>query len=179
MPSLCSQFFLILASFSLFVDQPFKIGDTVQLGSLTGCVEFVGFKTTKIRSLSGELILIPNDQLTRATLLNLERAEHYVKSFELGVDCGTADEILEQIPEHITAVIDEIEGVEPDQVYFKYFGDFSLVFEIRYRVLGNSMAEQRRVLNLINLGINKKFKEVGINMPFPTRSIRTTNIPSE
>merc|ERR1712137_417788 len=127
-----------IASFTMFIDRPFLVGDAITTNGYTGIVEHIGFKTTRIRALSGELIIFPNSVISASILKNFQRADHQNQSVDVGVAVDTEDELVRRIPEILMDALRNQDGFEPAQVYFKGFGASALTYEIRYQVHSNS-----------------------------------------
>ncbi|MCT4592411.1 MAG: mechanosensitive ion channel family protein [Candidatus Gracilibacteria bacterium] len=161
----------MFSSFSIFLDKPFKKGDYITIDSLAGTVKKIGIKTTRIESLTGEEIVIANQDLTNSRIQNYKRMKKRRGSFVLGVEYSTAEESLKKIPEIITKIIKEINGVELVRVYFKEFGDFSLNFEVVYWVEDSSYAVFCKKTEEVNYAIFEAFKEEEIIFAFPTQTL--------
>jgi small-conductance mechanosensitive channel len=156
------------ASFCLLVDKPFEHGDLIRVNGHLGVVDYIGFKTTHIRSLTGELVVFPNSALICSTLQNFKQAEYINTCFDIGIANETSDEDVKRLPEVVASVFERIERADYVLAFFKSFGDFALIYEIRYKVLSNSADVARAVLGEINTEINAEFKKQNINMPYPT-----------
>mmetsp|Transcript_2043 Transcript_2043/g.3193 ORF Transcript_2043/g.3193 Transcript_2043/m.3193 type:complete len:361 (-) Transcript_2043:83-1165(-) len=156
------------ASFCLLVDKPFEHGDLVSVGGHLGIVDYIGFKTTHIRALTGELVIFPNTAMISSTLQNYKQADHINACFDIGIANETPDEDVKRLPEVVKSVFDRIERANYALTFFKAFGDFALIYEVRYTVKSNSADVAREVLGEINTEINAEFKKQGINMPYPT-----------
>lgn len=139
-----------IASFTMFIDRPFVVGDAITVNGHTGIVEHIGFKTTRVRALSGELIIFPNSTISAATLQNFSRADHINQSVEIGVDVDTSNELIRKIPSILMNALQDKPGFEPGEVYFKGFGSSSLTFEIRYTVNSNSPSDIRAAKSEVN-----------------------------
>lgn len=139
-----------IASVTMFIDRPFVVGDAVAVNGFTGVIERIGFKTTRIRSLSGELIIFPNSTISSATLQNFSRADHVNQSVEIGVDVDTSNEMIRKLPGILMGALQDKSGFEPVEVYFKGFGSSSLTFEIRYRVNSSNTSDIRAAKSEVN-----------------------------
>lgn len=137
-----------IASITLFIDKPFEIGDPVTMAGVTGTVERIGFKTTKIRAASGELVVIPNSTVSNSTVQNFN-GSWSAQFIEFFVSIRTPSELLRQLP-----VILREGLVSPkfkvSEVNFKAFGEYALKFEVRYRVPSAAFPDIRAALTEIN-----------------------------
>ncbi len=161
--------------FVIFFDQPFQIGDFIVLDGLSGTVEKIGIKTTRIRSLGGEEIIISNTDLTSKRIHNYKKMKKRRVLFSLGVVYKTDHDQLVSIPEHIKNIINSIEDAEFDRAHFKEFGDSSLVYEIVYFILSSDYNVYMDIQQKINLNIYNKFKELNIDFAYPTRTVYVEN----
>ncbi len=157
----------LFASFAIYLDKPFIVGDIIQVGNYIGEVEYIGIKTTRIKSLVGEEVIIGNADLLDSRIQNFKRLEKRRAVFSVGVTYETTQEKLEQIPEIIKAVIEE-SGAEFDRAHFKSFGDFSLNYEIVYFVDSPNYVDYVNKEHAINTLLNKRFNEEGIEFAYPT-----------
>src|SRR5690554_1961898 len=117
----------LFSYFTIFFDRPFEIGDYIVIGEYMGTVEYIGMKTTRLRSLSGEQIIFSNTDLTSSRVRNYKRMKERRISFRIGVTYDTAPAQLKEIPELITGIIKGIEGARFDRAHFVSYGDYSLI----------------------------------------------------
>lgn len=160
--------------FSYFVinfDKPFEIGDFLIFDDKLGVVEKIGIKSTKIRALSGEQIIISNSNLVNSRLHNFKRMQKRRVVFSFGVVYQTPSEKLEQIPGIVKQFVEEDELTEFDRSHFKGFGNFSLDFENVYYINTNDYKTFMDIQEKINLKIFKKFEEIGISFAYPTQTL--------
>ncbi len=162
----------IFASFSIYFDKPFKIGDFIKVGKQMGTVEKIGIKTTRLKSFTGEQLVMPNKKLTDADILNYTEMEGRRIVFSVGVAYETETEKLENLKQMIKKIFSEYkEEAKLERVHFKEFGDSSLNFEICYWVNNPAYKEYLDLQENLNQVIFKKFREEGISIAYPTRTI--------
>ncbi len=157
--------------FVIFFDRPFEIGDFIDLGGKSGNVEYVGIKTTRIKSISGEQIIVSNTDLTNSRLHNFKRMEKRRILFNLGVTYQTPPDKLRQLPGIIKSVIESEEFAEFDRAHFATYGDFSLNFEIVYFVTNPDFKVFRDVQQSINFKLYDEFAKLGVEFAYPTQTI--------
>lgn len=157
--------------FVIFFDRPFEIGDFIVLDDKKGNVEYIGIKTTRLKSLTGEQIIISNTDLTNSRLHNFKRMEQRRILFTLGVTYQTTPEQLQIIPGIIKTTIESQEGVNFDRAHFASFGDFSLNFEVVYFVHNRDYAVYMDINQNINLKLYEAFAEKGIEFAYPTQTL--------
>jgi len=163
-----------LAAFSIFFDKPFVVGDFIVIDDFMGCVEHIGIKTTKIRSLGGEQLIFSNTDLTSSRVKNYKRMETRRIVFTIGVTYQTTSDQVKKIPKLITEIIGNIEGLKLDRVHFKSFGDFSLNFETAYYVQVRDYNIYMDKQQEINFAIKETLEKENIQFAYPTQSIYIT-----
>lgn len=161
----------LFSYFVIFFDQPFEIGDFIQVGDKSGTVEYVGVKTTRIRTLTGDILVVSNTDLTNSRVHNYKKMEERRIVFKLGVIYQTKHEQLKAIPGIIKDVIDNTEGVRFDRSHFSGYGNFSLDFETVYYVLQPDYPVYMDKQQEIYLAIFKKFEEGGLVFAYPTQTL--------
>jgi small-conductance mechanosensitive channel len=161
----------IFASFSIYFDRPFKIGDYIVVGDDSGTVKSIGIKSTRIQTLKGEELVISNKQLTEARIHNYKKMKKRRNAFALEIVYNTPTEKLKKIPLIIKEIIAKFELVELDRVHFKKFGEFSLSFEIVYYLNSADYKQHMDIQQKINLGIKEAFEKENIEFAFPTQKI--------
>jgi small-conductance mechanosensitive channel len=167
----------LFASLSIVLDRPFEIGDFVITGEHMGTVERIGLKTTRLRSLSGEQIVIANADLLASRIRNYKRMAERRVSFTIGVVYDTPHEKLAEIPKIIRAIIEDRKGTRFDRCHFASFAGFALSFETVYYVLSADFNEHMDTLQAINLAIYRRFAEEDIAFAYPTQSIHVASLP--
>jgi len=161
----------LFSSFAIYLDKPFQVGDYIVVGDHRGHVERVGIKTTRIRALTGEQIIISNKELTSARIQNFKRMEERRKTFSFGVTYETTQEKLKKIPEFVEKIIKDIEIARFDRTFFSEFGNSALVFEVTYYTKSRRFEDFARTHQEILLAINKKFHDEGITLAYPTQTL--------
>ena len=161
----------VFSSFSIFVDKPFKVGDYIAIGEDRGIVEKIGIKTTRIKTLQGEELIVPNQELTNSRVHNFKKMERRRAAFNLGIVYDTSAEQLRKIPEIIKEIIDKEKVAEFNRCYFKEYGDFSLNFETVYYVTSPEYIDYINAQQSINLAIKERFEKEGIEFAYPTQTL--------
>ncbi len=167
----------LFASLSIVIDKPFEIDDFVVVGELSGTVEKIGLKSTRVRSLSGEQLIFGNSDLLSSRIKNYKRMDERRIVFSLGVAYETPKEKLEAIPEMIAEIVERRENTRFDRCHFKSYGDFALLFETVYFMLIPDYAAYMDAQQAINLEIHERFDAAGIEFAYPTQTIRLENSP--
>jgi small-conductance mechanosensitive channel len=155
----------------IFFDKPFQTGDFISIGSQSGVVDYVGIKTTRIRTLSGEQLVVSNTDLTNSRVQNFKKMERRRVVFSIGVLYETGSDKLKRIPDMIRNIIEPMEEVTFDRAHFMAFGDFSLNFEIVYYVESADYVLYMDRHQQICLEIYEQFEAAGIEFAYPTQKL--------
>lgn len=155
----------------IFFDQPFEIGDFIILDDKMGTVEYIGIKTTRLKSLSGEQLILANSDLTKSRVHNYKRMQRRRIQFELGIVYQSTIDQIKAVPVIIKEVIDSTDGTTLDRTHFKSYGDFSLIFQTVYFVESADYNIYMDKQQMINLRIHEEFEKRKIEFAFPTQSI--------
>lgn len=159
------------SSFAIALDKPFEVGDFIIVDDLQGHVEHIGLKTTRVRSLGGEMLVLANSDLTKSRLRNYKKMYRRRIVFTLGVVYDTTPEQLRRIQAIIIEAVKAQKNVEFDRAHFKSFDDWALTFETVYFVLKPEYNAYMDVQQEINLKIHAAFIAENLSMAFPTRTI--------
>jgi small-conductance mechanosensitive channel len=161
----------IFGSLSVVMDKPFVIGDFIIAGDYMGSVEHIGMKTTRIRSISGEQIIISNSDLLGSRIRNFGRMEERRQVFTVGVVYETPVEKLEKIPGIIRGIVEAQKQVRFDRCHFAKYGTFSLDFETVYFVTSPDYTLFMDTQQAINLAILRALEAEGVQLAYPTQVI--------
>jgi small-conductance mechanosensitive channel len=161
----------LFASLSIVLDKPFTIGDFLMIDDYLGSVEYIGLKTTRIRSLSGEQLVFSNADLLGSRIRNFGRMFERRVAFKIGVTYQTTRDQLTRIPAIIREAIETQENTRFDRSHFKEYGDFSLNFETVYYVIGPDYNTYMDIQQAINLHIHEQFEKENIEFAYPTQTL--------
>ncbi len=162
----------LFASLSIAVDKPFEVGDFIGVGGMVGTVDYVGLKTTRIRSLSGEQLVMSNADLLRQTISNYKRMATRRIVFTFGVTYDTTPAQAEEISRRIKAVVSADERVRFDRAHLKEFGGNSINYEVVYIVLSPDYNVYMDAQQSINLELMRELEAMGVRFALPTRVIQ-------
>ncbi len=161
----------LFSSFAIYFDKPFEVGDYIVIGKYNGVVEKIGIKTTRIKSLQGEQVVIANKDLTSSRLQNFKKMEERRISFKFGLEYGTSQETLKKITNIVSKIIENTNKARLDRVHFVEFNDSSLDFEVVYYVESPEYNVYRSVHEKILLALRKKVKSLNTSFAYPTQTI--------
>jgi small-conductance mechanosensitive channel len=165
----------LFAALSITFDQPFAVGDVIVVGDLTGTVERVGLKSTRVRSLSGEQLIFSNSDLLNSRIRNFQQMQRRRVVLKFGVSYQTPPEKLQAIPGMVQELIDGREDVSFDRAHFTGFGSSTLDFEVVYWM---ETAEYRSFMDAqqeIDLALLKRFQQESITFAYPTQTVFVKN----
>jgi small-conductance mechanosensitive channel len=161
----------LFSYFVIFFDRPFEVGDFIIVGDYMGSIEYIGIKTTRVRSLGGEQLVFSNTDLTNSRIRNYKRMEKRRVLFSLGVVYQTSTEQIKEVPGIIKQAIENVDGTIFDRAHFSSYGDFSLNFEIVYYVLSGDYNKYMDIQQEINFQIKEEFEKRDIEFAYPTQTL--------
>jgi small-conductance mechanosensitive channel len=161
----------LFSYFVIFFDRPFEVGDFIIVDDKMGEIEYVGVKTTRIKTLSGEQLVCSNTDLTNSRVHNYKRMQKRRVLFKLGVVYQTPHAALKEIPGTIRKIIESKSDVNFDRGHFSGFGASSLDFEFVYYVSGADYNFYMDVQQSIYLDIVEAFEQHKIEFAYPTQTL--------
>lgn len=161
----------LFSYFCILFDHPFKVGDFIIVGDFMGAIEHIGIKTTRIRSLGGEMLILSNSDLTDSRLRNYKLMDKRRVVFKIGVVYQTPLDQLREIPKIINNIITKVKDAAYDRAHFFAFGDSSLVFETVYYVIGGDYNKYMDIQQQINFALIEEFKKRKIEFAYPTQTL--------
>jgi small-conductance mechanosensitive channel len=164
----------LFASLSIILDKPFVIGDFLIIDEYMGSVEYVGLKTTRVRSLSGEQLILSNSDLLKSRIRNYGRMFERRVVFNIGVTYDTSREKLRRIPDIIREAIRAQDKTRFDRSHFMKYGDYALQFETVYYVLSPDYTQYMDRQQAIYFAIHEAFEREHIEFAYPTQTLYVT-----
>ncbi|HET7275000.1 MAG TPA: mechanosensitive ion channel family protein [Gammaproteobacteria bacterium] len=161
----------LFASLSIVLDKPFVYGDFIQVDKLSGTVENVGLKTTRVRSITGEQLVFANSDLLTSRIHNYKRMLERRASFSFGVTYQTSQATLKEIPEMIQKIIEAQPDTRFDRAHLKDLGPSALNFEVVYYLLVPDYSIYMDRQQAINLEMLQTFQEEQIRFAHPTQTV--------
>jgi small-conductance mechanosensitive channel len=165
----------IFASVTIALDKPFAIGDFITIDDIMGTVEHVGLKTTRLRSLSGEQIVLANSDLLKGRVRNFKRLSERRIEFSIGIAPDTPPEKLAQVPAIIRKAIEANPKTRFDRAHFKKVGEAALIFESAFYFGDPDYNRYMDVQQAINLDILRSLRQKGITLARPMPSTFVVN----
>jgi small-conductance mechanosensitive channel len=178
--ALASQAILgdLFSYFTIIFDRPFEVGDFIMIGEQSGTVEHIGLKSTRLRSISGEELVMCNKDLTGSRIRNYKRMQNRRVVFTVGLTYDTPVEKLKEAPVQIKSIIESIPFSKFDRSHFFSFGDFNLNVETVYFVTTPDYYKYMDIQQEINFRIKETFESMGIEFAFPTQVVHIAAQPS-
>lgn len=163
----------LLASLSITLDKPFEEGDWLRIDDLEGTVEHIGVKSTRLRSVSGEQIVLSNADLLKSRVRNMGRMPERRAMFQLGVAYETTPSKLAEVSHIVEKAVVGVPGTRFEYCKMRGFGDSALQFEVVYFVPDPATARYKFILigDEVNRRIHAAFAEQGIAFAYPTRTV--------
>ncbi|MDB6090936.1 MAG: Small-conductance mechanosensitive channel [Gammaproteobacteria bacterium] len=161
----------LLASMSIALDKPFAIGDFLTVDDFQGTVEHIGVKSTRLRSLSGEQIIMGNTDILKSRVRNFGRMRERRAAFKLGVSYDTDPKSLAAIPGVIRQIIETTPETRFDRCHFLTYGDTALQFEVVFFTTKPDFGAYADAQQQINLRIMERFQEMKVSFAAPTRAV--------
>lgn len=159
----------------IIMDRPFSIGDYVSAGDAAGTVESIGLKTTRLRTISGEVIVCPNGDITKQRIANYRLMYRRGSTFTFGVAYGTEPAKVRAIPGMVRDAAANIGNLDITRVFFTGFGDSCLNFQVAVSVGGRDLDEAMAAQQELYLGIMERFAAEGVIFAYPTRTLYFAN----
>ena len=161
----------LFAYLMILLDKPFSVGQFISVGSISATVERIGVRSTHLRSLRGEQVVMNNSILTGSAILNFAEMAQRRMIYSIGVTYSTSVEQMKAIPQITRAIIDAQEHSTFDRCHFTEFADSSLNFELVYYIDNRDYTVALNEQQAINLGIMEAFAQAGIDFAFPSRTL--------
>ena len=167
-----SEFFEYI---TILLDKPFQTGQFINVGEVWGTVERVGVRSSRLRSVNGEAIVMSNSALTSSVVANYGEMQQRRLIYRLGVTYDTKHDVLERIPSLLKDIVEHGGDARFDRAHFVAFNSSSLDFELVYFVPSNDYIQAMEAQQRINLDIVQRFAEEGIEFAFPTQTLHLHN----
>lgn len=159
----------------IIMDRPFTIGDYVSAGDLAGTVESIGLKTTRLRTISGEVVVCPNGDITKQRIANFRLMYRRTRTLTFGVAYETPPDKVRAIPDMVREIAVGIDNLSINRVFFVELGDSALNFEVVLSVGGRVLEDALAAQQELYLRLLERFAAEGIVFAYPTRTLYMAN----
>jgi len=162
--------------FVIFFDKPFEVGDAINVDDKNGTIEYIGLKTTRLRSLSGEQIVIANSDLTKSRVHNFKRQANRRVEYNFSVLYRTPVDKLKKIPGIIKDIIEHTPDTRFDRAHVARFSEYGLTITVVFFITVPDFLVYMNAQESINLKIIEAFQKEGIG--FQIREDKEFQLPA-
>jgi small-conductance mechanosensitive channel len=161
----------LFASLSIALDKPFVVGDRLVIDAFAGTVERIGIKSTRMRSDTGEQIVLSNADILKSRVRNFGRAPEQRALATIRVGYATPADKLQAIPGLLEGIVREQQNVRFERCHLTAFGDSSLQFELSYFVQQPKLNPLLDLQQIVNFRIIDEFQRLGVEFAYPTQRV--------
>jgi small-conductance mechanosensitive channel len=161
----------LFSFFLIYFDKPFEVGDYIVIGKDSGTVESVGIKSTRIRTLQGQELVVSNKELTSTRINNYRKMKKRRVSFDINIPFDTGVKKLEKVPLTVEKVIAEIESCTFDRCHFKTIGNSFHTYEVVYFLNSGDYKDYMDVQQDINLGVVESLGVEKTDLAIPAQEV--------
>jgi small-conductance mechanosensitive channel len=154
----------LLASLSIVLDKPFVIGDAISVDDMTGTVEHIGLKTTRLRAVGGEQIVLSNGELLKSRVRNWARLRERRVVLAFAVPLGTPVDLVARIPDLVRQAIEARDLVRFDRAHFTTFTAAAYNFEAVYWIVSPDYAAFMDRQQAVNLDLLRALEREGVTL---------------
>ncbi len=165
----------LFGGLTVFLDKPFQVRDRIVIDGFDGVVEEIGIRSTRLRTLAGRMVTIPNQFFTSMSIENISLETSRKTTLDLGLTYDTSPENLQKAIDLANQVIDRNESILETHrtVGFTNFAAYSLTLSIIYYI--KPCPDYIAISSIINMDILKTFTEYNVHFAYPTQTIITKN----
>jgi len=161
----------LFSALAIYLDQPFVVGDFIVVGDMMGTVEHIGIKTTRVRALSGEMLIVANSRLTSAQIQNFRQLQERRIVIGFSVPYRTPAEQVKNIPQLVRAAVAAAPKARFDRAHLKSFEEAGFAFEAVYFVTDPDYGIYMDTNQAIHLALLDAFRREGISFALPSRVV--------
>ncbi|MEO8315769.1 MAG: mechanosensitive ion channel family protein [Pseudomonadota bacterium] len=158
----------LFGSMSIALDKPFVEGDSLRIDDIEGTVEKIGIKSTRLRSVTGEQIILSNADVLKSRVRNLGRMPEKRVVARLRVAFDTDAALLAQVQPLVKKVVDAAKSTRFISCLLMEIGEYALEFEAVYFIENKGDRLIPRTTDAVNRGIVQAFADAGIRFAYPT-----------
>lgn len=161
----------VFAGFVILSARPFEVGDWVVIGDHDGLVRDISLFNTELRTWDGEYVVIPNDEVSSASIVNRSREGRLRVNLDVGVDYDTDVQAAAELAREAMEGLDEVMSAPKPQVVLKSFGDSAIVLECRFWIENPSAQRKWAAQTAVIEAVKDAFDDEGVSIPFPQRTL--------
>lgn len=163
----------LFAALSILFDKPFQRGDGIKFDQTSGSVERIGLKTTRVRAITGEMVVISNANLLNKELRNFNRLDHRRLVHQFGVIYQTAPDVLSRIPDIVAEIVKAERICRIVRCGMVGLGASSLDYEVQFDAFSPDYEEIFAANHRILIAMIRRFNDEGIEFAYPTQTTFT------
>jgi small-conductance mechanosensitive channel len=163
----------LFAALSILFDKPFRRGDSIRFGDVSGSVEQIGLKTTRVRAISGEQVIVANGKLLEQQIHNFAYLQHRRVVLSLGLICQTPPDVCRGLPDMLKEIVERHDKARMVRCGMTGFGASTLDFELQFDVRSLDYEEVFRTRSDICIAILDAFNEANIQLAYPSQTTFT------
>ncbi|CAN5198958.1 mechanosensitive ion channel family protein [soil metagenome] len=156
----------LFAALAILFDRPFRVGETIRFGDATGKVEAIGLKTTRVRSIDGEQIIMSNDKLLDMQIRNMQGIPERRVVLSLPLHYGNPAEKIASLPEMMRRVVDNVPDCRFDHAWLHDFADNSIKVEVMFHVTKGDAEVRDTARHAVMTGALEALQNAGIAFSF-------------
>src|SRR5450631_4773772 len=161
----------LFASLSIALDKPFVIGDSLTIDTFIGKVEHIGIKTTRLRSESGEQIILSNADILKSRVRNFGRLSEQRILATIRLDYDTSTDKLKQLPKLLESIVREHSQARFERCHLKTLGESSFQFELSYFVQQPATNPMLDLQQAVNFRIIDELRRLGLEFAYPAQLV--------
>jgi len=167
----------VFGGITVIFDKPFDVGDLIRTGNIEGFVEDISFRTTKLRTLTKEMVTIPNSAIANGAILNFTQRDQRRIKMVLGATYNTTRQEIQSVIRDLTDMLIALKGVDTDSVYVRFdgFGPSSKDIYISFMVLTADWGEYLIIKEEACYGMMDVFEKHAVDFAFPSQSVYFEN----
>jgi MscS family membrane protein len=168
-------------SLVILSDRPFEVGERIVVDGTDGTIENVGMRSTRVRTLTGHLVTIPNGELANKAIENISKRPHIRRIFNITITYDTPPEKVKEAKAILEDILKDHDGMDPEfppRVYFNEFKDSALNLFCIYWFHPADWWAYNDLTERINLDVLERFNAAGIDFAFPTQTLHLAGDPS-
>ncbi|MDX2225812.1 MAG: mechanosensitive ion channel [Verrucomicrobiae bacterium] len=169
----------VFASVNILMDKMYKVGDRIKFGEYDGFVQDMGLRSTKIRALTGEMIILPNKDISDRQIRNMTRDGASLIETTVSLTYAASRSRIEEAMGLLSGIFEKCPEVVSHSIVFKTFGAYSMDLNCYLMARYTNAGEYSRILTGLNLQIKEAFDAAGLAFAFPTQTIEVQSLPGK
>jgi small-conductance mechanosensitive channel len=167
----------LFGSLSIALDKPFVVGDMLRIDDIEGRVEHVSVRSTQLRSVTGEQVIMSNADVLRSRVRNLGRMAERRMLFRLQVAYDNSPDKVEQVAAIVRRVVESRPATRFAHCQLAALGASALEFEVVYHIANRDDVQHLVTVDAVNRGIFSAFSAAGIALAYPTQRVLVSGTP--